>query len=149
MRVLCYKQGQEVIIMLANNNSSSVTPLFPNDSNVSQCHNCPLAATCNPLRIENMVRKLKDAIEYLNKWNDGTYIVTVDTNDFDVINHRYDLRAVIAGLNVILHEALGIPLGDLPDEWENQYPVVLPGDTPNERQKGRDGYVRLGPVSSV
>lgn len=120
-------------------NNSSVTPLFPNDSNVSvsPCHACPFTSTCNPLHVKNMERKLKDAIEYLNKWNDGTYIVTVDTNDFDVIRHCYDLRSVIAGLNVILHEALGLPLDDLP-RWEDQYPVVLPGDTPNERQKGCD-----------
>ena len=83
-----------------------------------------------------MEQKLRNAIAYLTAWNDGTYIVTVDSDDFDVLRHRYDLRAVIAGLYVILHEALGIPLGDLPDEWENQYPVVLPGDTPNERQTG-------------
>lgn len=133
--------------MLANNNSS-VPPLSSIDSycipNVSQCcppercHDCPLSSKCNPLRVEYMVRKLKDAIAYLNAWNNGTYIVTVDTNDFDVIRHCYDLRSVIAGLNVILHEALGIPLGDLPDEWENQYPVVLPDDTRTKRQKGRD-----------
>lgn len=84
-----------------------------------------------------MVRKLKDAIEYLNKWNDGAYIVTVDSDDFDILNHCYDLRSVIAGLSVILHEALEIPLGDVP-RWENQYPVVLPVDTTNERQKGCD-----------
>ena len=134
--------------MSANKCVRSVTPLSPNDfkclSNVSQCcppercHACPFTSTCNPLHVKNMERKLKDAIEYLNKWNDGTYIVTVDTNDFDVIRHCYDLRSVIAGLNVILHEALGIPLGDLPDEWENQYPVVLPDDTRTKRQKGRD-----------
>ena len=130
---------KEVIVMYPDNNSS-VIPLFPNDSNVSvsPCHDCPLSSKCNPLRVEYMVRKLKDAIAYLNAWNNGTYIVTVDTNDFDVIRHCYDLRSVIAGLNVILHEALGIPLGDLPDEWENQYPVVLPDDTRTKRQKGRD-----------
>lgn len=125
-----------------------VTPLTPNDfkclSNVSQCcppercHACPFTSTCNPLHVKNMERKLKDAIEYLNKWNDGTYIVTVDTNDFDVRNHRYDLRAVIAGLYVILCEALGRPLGDLPC-WEDQYPVVLPVDaTQAKSQKGCD-----------
>ena len=132
--------------MLANKCVRSVTPLTPSDfrcdSNGSccpeRCHTCPFTSTCNPLHVKNMERKLKDAIEYLNKWNDGTYIVTVDTNDFDVIRHCYDLRSVIAGLNVILHEALGIPLGDLPDEWENQYPVVLPDDTRTKRQKGRD-----------
>ena len=84
-----------------------------------------------------MERKLKDAIEYLNKWNDGTYIVTVDSNDFDVLRHRYDLRTVIAGLYVILCEALGRPLGNLP-RWEDQYPVVLPDDTQAKGQKGRD-----------
>ena len=129
--------------MLANNNSN-VTPLFPNEyqciSNVSQCcpperfHACPFSSKCNPLRIEKMVQKLKDAIEYLNKWNDGTYIVAVDTNDFDVINHRYDLRVVIAGLYLILCEALGRPLGDLP-RWQDQYPVHLPDD---KSRKGRD-----------
>lgn len=125
-------------------NNSSASPLSPNDfqciPNVSQCcseqsHACPLAAACNPLRVERMEQKLRNAIAYLNAWNDGTYIVTVDSDDFDILNHRYDLRAVIAGLSVILHEALGIPLGDVP-EWENQYPVVLPNDTPNGRQKG-------------
>ena len=84
-----------------------------------------------------MIRKLKDAIAYLDGWANGAYIVSIDSNDFDVLRHRYDLRAVIAGLSVILHEALEIPLGDVP-AWENQYPVVLPGDTPNERQKGSD-----------
>lgn len=128
-------------------NNSSASPLSTNDfqciPNVLRCcseqsHACPFATTCNPLRAEHMEKKLRDAIAYLTAWNDGTYIVTVDSDDFDILNHRYDLRAVIAGLYVILHEALGIPLGDLPDEWENQYPVVLPGDTPNERQKGCD-----------
>ena len=118
-------------------NNNSVTPLFPNDSNVSQRHDCPLSSKCNPLRVEYMIRKLKDAIAYLDGWANGAYIVSIDSNDFDVLRHRYDLRAVIAGLNVILHEALGRPLGDVP-AWENQYPVVLPGDTPNERQKGSD-----------
>ena len=81
-----------------------------------------------------MKRKISDAIEYLNKWNDGAYIVTVDTNDFDVLRHCYDLRSVIAGLSVILHEALGLPLGDLP-EWEDQHPVVFPNV---KSRKGRD-----------
>lgn len=83
-----------------------------------------------------MKRKISDAIEYLNKWNDGTYIVTVDTNDFDVLRHCYDLRSVIAGLYVILCEALGRPLGDVP-RWENQYPVVV-DEVRTKRQKGRD-----------
>ena len=118
-------------------NNNSVTPLFPNDSNVSQCHDCPFAV-CNPLRYRTMEQKLRNAIAYLDGWANGTYIVAVDTNDFDVINHRYDLRAVIAGLNVILHEALSLPLGDLP-RWEDQYPVHLPVDTTQvKRQKGRD-----------
>ena len=120
-------------------NNSSVTPLFPNDSNVSvsPCHDCPFAV-CNPLRYRTMEQKLRNAIAYLDGWANGTYIVAVDTNDFDVINHRYDLRAVIAGLNVILHEALSLPLGDLP-RWEDQYPVHLPVDTTQvKRQKGRD-----------
>lgn len=116
--------------MCTNNCMSSVTPLFPNDSkcnsNVSQCHDCPFAV-CNPLRYRTMEQKLRNAIAYLDGWANGTYIVAVDTNDFDVINHRYDLRAVIAGLNVILHEALSLPLGDLP-RWEDQYPVHLPDD---------------------
>ena len=129
--------------MSANKCVRSVTPLSPNDfkclSNVSQCcsercHACPFATTCNPLQIEYMKRKISDAIEYLNKWNDGTYIVTVDTNDFDVLRHCYDLRSVIAGLSVILHEALGLPLGDLP-EWEDQHPVVFPNV---KSRKGRD-----------
>ena len=115
-------------------NNSSVTPLFPNDSNVSQCHDCPLSSKCNPLRVEYMIRKLKDAIAYLDSWANGAYIVTVDSDDFDVLRHRYDLRSVIAGLYVILHEALGIPLGDVP-AWENQYPVHLPDD---KSRKGRD-----------
>ena len=117
-------------------NNSSVIPLFPNDSNVSvsPCHDCPLSSKCNPLRVEYMVRKLKDAIAYLTAWNDGTYIVTVDSDDFDVLRHCYDLRSVIAGLSVILHEALGLPLGDLP-RWEDQYPVHLPDD---KSRKGRD-----------
>ena len=129
---------KEVIVMYPDNNSS-VTPLFPNDSNVSvsPCHDCPLSSKCNPLRVEYMVRKLKDAIAYLNAWNDGTYIVTVDSDDFDVLRHRYDLRAVVAGLYVILCEALDRPLGDLPC-WENQYPVVLPDDTQAKGQKGCD-----------
>ena len=121
-------------------NNSSVTPLFPNDSNVSvsPCHDCPLSSKCNPLRVEYMVRKLKDAIAYLAAWNDGIYIVTVGSYDFDILNHCYDLRSVIAGLSVILHEALGLPLGDLPC-WEDQYPVHLPVDTTQvKRQKGRD-----------
>lgn len=127
--------------MCTNNCMSSVTPLFPNDSkcnsNVSQCHDCPFAV-CNPLRYRTMEQKLRYAIAYLDGWANGTYIVAVDTNDFDVINHRYDLRAVIAGLNVILHEALSLPLGDLP-RWEDQYPVHLPVDTTQvKRQKGRD-----------
>ena len=121
--------------MLANKCVRSVTPLTPSDcrcdSNVlccpERCHACPFATTCNPLQIEYMKRKISDAIEYLNKWNDGAYIVTVDTNDFDVLRHCYDLRSVIAGLSVILHEALGLPLGDLP-RWEDQYPVHLPDD---------------------
>ena len=119
---------KEVIVMYPDNNSS-VIPLFPNDSNVSvsPCHDCPLSSKCNPLRVEYMVRKLKDAIAYLAAWNDGIYIVTVGSYDFDILNHCYDLRSVIAGLNVILHEALGIPLGDLPC-WEDQYPVHLPDD---------------------
>lgn len=124
--------------MLANNNSN-VTPLFPNDSNVSvsSCHDCPFAV-CNPLRVERMERKLRDAIAYLAAWNDGAYIVTVDSDDFDILNHCYDLRSVIAGLSVILHEALEIPLGDVP-RWEDQYPVHLPVDTTQvKRQKGRD-----------
>ena len=83
-----------------------------------------------------MIRKLKDAIAYLDGWANGAYIVTVDTNDFDVRNHRYDLRAVIAGLSVILHEALEIPLGDVP-RWEDQYPVVF-DDMQVKRQKGCD-----------
>ena len=116
--------------MCTNNCMSSVTPLFPNDSkcnsNVSQCHDCPFAV-CNPLRYRTMEQKLRNAIAYLDGWANGTYIVAVDTNDFDVINLRYDLRAVIAGLNVILHEALSLPLGDLP-RWEDQYPVHLPDD---------------------
>ena len=95
-------------------------------------------AVCNPLRYRTMEQKLRNAIAYLDGWANGTYIVAVDTNDFDVINHRYDLRAVIAGLNVILHEALSLPLGDLP-RWEDQYPVHLPVDTTQvKRQKGRD-----------
>lgn len=132
--------------MSANKCVRSVTPLSPNDfkclSNVSQCcppercHACPFATTCNPLQIEYMKRKISDAIEYLNKWNDGTYIVTVDTNDFDVLRHCYDLRSVIAGLYVILCEALGRPLGDVP-RWENQYPVVV-DEVRTKRQKGRD-----------
>lgn len=130
--------------MLANKCVRSVTPLTPSDfrcdSNVlccpERCHACPFATTCNPLQIEYMKRKISDAIEYLNKWNDGAYIVTVDTNDFDVLRHRYDLRAVIAGLYVILCEALGRPLGDLPC-WEGQYPVVF-DETQAKRQKGRD-----------
>ena len=131
--------------MSANKCVRSVTPLTPNDfrcdSNVSQCcsercHACPFATTCNPLQIEYMKRKISDAIEYLNKWNDGTYIVTVDTNDFDVLRHCYDLRSVIAGLYVILCEALGRPLGDVP-RWENQYPVVV-DEVRTKRQKGRD-----------
>ena len=110
-------------------NNSSVIPLFPNDSNVSvsPCHDCPLSSKCNPLRVEYMVRKLKDAIAYLAAWNDGIYIVTVGSYDFDILNHCYDLRSDIAGLSVILHEALGLPLGDLP-RWEDQYPVHLPDD---------------------
>ena len=127
--------------MCTNNCMSSVTPLFPNDSkcnsNVSQCHDCPLSPKCNPLHVEYMVRKLKDAIAYLDGWANGAYIVTVDTNDFDVLRHRYDLRTVIAGLYVILCEALGRPLGNLP-RWEDQYPVVLPDDTQAKGQKGRD-----------
>ena len=133
--------------MCTNNCMSSVTPLFPNDSkcnsNVSQCcseqsHTCPLAAACNPLRVERMEQKLRNAIAYLNALNDSTYIVTVDSDDFDILNHCYDLRSVIAGLYVILHEALGLPLGDLP-RWEDQYPVHLPVDpTQVKRQKGRD-----------
>ena len=127
--------------MCTNNCMSSVTPLFPNDSkcnsNVSQCHDCPLSPKCNPLRVEYMVRKLKDAIAYLDGWANGAYIVTVDSNDFDVLRHRYDLRTVIAGLYVILCEALGRPLGNLP-RWEDQYPVVLPDDTQAKGQKGRD-----------
>ena len=126
--------------MLANKCVRSVTPLTPNDfkclSNVSQCHDCPFAV-CNPLRYRTMEQKLRNAIAYLDGWANGAYIVSIDSNDFDVLRHRYDLRAVIAGLSVILHEALEIPLGDVP-AWENQYPVVLPGDTPNERQKGSD-----------
>ena len=127
--------------MSANKCVRSVTPLTPNDfrcdSNVSQCHDCPFAV-CNPLRYRTMEQKLRTAIAYLDGWANGTYIVAVDTNDFDVINHRYDLRAVIAGLNVILHEALSLPLGDLP-RWEDQYPVHLPVDTTQvKRQKGRD-----------
>ena len=120
-------------------NNSSVTPLFPNDSNVSvsPCHDCPFAV-CNPLRVERMERKLRNAIAYLAAWNDGAYIVTVDSDDFDILNHCYDLRSVIAGLSVILHEALEIPLGDVP-RWEDQYPVHLPVDTTQvKRQKGRD-----------
>ena len=126
--------------MSANKCVRSVTPLTPNDfrcdSNVSQCHDCPFAV-CNPLRYRTMEQKLRNAIAYLDGWANGAYIVSIDSNDFDVLRHRYDLRAVIAGLSVILHEALEIPLGDVP-AWENQYPVVLPGDTPNERQKGSD-----------
>ena len=127
--------------MSANKCVRSVTPLTPNDfrcdSNVSQCHDCPFAV-CNPLRYRTMEQKLRNAIAYLDGWANGTYIVAVDTNDFDVINHRYDLRAGIAGLNVILHEALSLPLGDLP-RWEDQYPVHLPVDTTQvKRQKGRD-----------
>ena len=127
--------------MSANKCVRSVTPLTPNDfrcdSNVSQCHDCPFAV-CNPLRYRTMEQKLRNAIAYLDGWANGTYIVAVDTNDFDVINHRYDLRAVIAGLNVILHEALSLPLGDLP-RWEDQYPVHVPVDTTQvKRQKGRD-----------
>ena len=126
--------------MYPNNCMSSVTPLSPIDShcipNVSQCHACPLAATCNPLRVEYMEQKLRNAIAYLDGWNDGTYIVTVDTNDFDVLRHCYDLRSVIAGLYVILCEALGRPLGDVP-RWENQYPVVV-NEVRTKRQKGRD-----------
>ena len=125
--------------MLANKCVRSATPLFPNDSNVSvsSCHDCPFAV-CNPLRVERMERKLRDAIAYLAAWNDGAYIVTVDSDDFDILNHCYDLRSVIAGLSVILHEALEIPLGDVP-RWEDQYPVHLPVDTTQvKRQKGRD-----------
>ena len=124
--------------MYPNNCMSSVTPLSPIDShcipNVSQCHACPLVATCNPLRVEYMEQKLRNAIAYLDGWANGAYIVSIDSNDFDVLRHRYDLRAVIAGLNVILHEALGRPLGDLP-RWQDQYPVHLPDD---KSRKGRD-----------
>ena len=127
-------------------NNSSASPLSTNDfqciPNVLRCcseqsHACPFATTCNLLRAEHMERKLRDAIAYLAAWNDGIYIVTVGSYDFDILNHCYDLRSVIAGLNVILHEALGIPLGDLPC-WENQYPVVLPDDTQAKGQKGCD-----------
>lgn len=128
--------------MLANKCVRSVTPMSPNDfqciPNVSPCRTCPFAATCNPLQIEHMRRKVSDAIQYLDRWNDGAYVVTVDSDDFSVSGHRYDLRAVIAGLSVILHEALGLPLGDLPC-WEDQYPVVLPVDaTQAKSQKGCD-----------
>lgn len=128
------------------NNNSSASPLSTNDfkciPNVLRCcseqsHACPFATTCNPLRAEHMEKKLRDAIAYLAAWNDGIYIVTVGSYDFDILNHCYDLRSVIAGLSVILHEALGLPLGDLPC-WEDQYPVVLPDDTRTKRQKGRD-----------
>ena len=120
-------------------NNSSVTPLFPNDSNVSvsPCHDCPFAV-CNPLRYRTMEQKLRNAIAYLDGWANGAYIVSIDSNDFDVLRHRYDLRAVVAGLYVILCEALGRPLGDLP-RWEDQYPVHLPVDTTQvKRQKGSD-----------
>ena len=128
--------------MLANKCVRSVTPLTPNDfrcdSNVSccpeRCHACPFATTCNPLRAEHMEKKLRNAIAYLDGWTNGTYIVSIDSNDFDVLRHRYDLRTVIAGLYIILHEALEIPLGDVP-KWENQYPVVLLDD---KSRKGRD-----------
>ena len=129
------------------NNNSSASPLSTNDfqciPNVLRCcseqsHACPFATTCNPLRAEHMEKKLRDAIAYLAAWNDGIYIVTVGSYDFDILNHCYDLRSVIAGLSVILHEALGLPLGDLPC-WEDQYPVVLPVDaTQAKSQKGRD-----------
>ena len=128
------------------NNNSSASPLSTNDfqciPNVLRCcseqsHACPFATTCNLLRAEHMEKKLRDAIAYLAAWNDGIYIVTVGSYDFDILNHCYDLRSVIAGLNVILHEALGIPLGDLPC-WENQYTVVLPDDTQAKGQKGCD-----------
>ena len=129
------------------NNNSSASPLSTNDfqciPNVLRCcseqsHACPFATTCNPLRAEHMEKKLRDAIAYLAAWNDGIYIVTVDSYDFDILNHCYDLRSVIAGLSVILHEALGLPLGDLPC-WEDQYPVVLPVDaTQAKSQKGCD-----------
>ena len=118
------------------NNNSSASPLSTNDfqciPNVLRCcseqsHACPFATTCNPLRAEHMEKKLRDAIAYLAAWNDGIYIVTVGSYDFDILNHCYDLRSVIAGLSVILHEALGLPLGDLP-RWEDQYPVHLPDD---------------------
>ena len=81
-----------------------------------------------------MEKKLRNAIAYLDGWTNGTYIVSIDSNDFDVLRHRYDLRTVIAGLYIILHEALEIPLGDVP-KWENQYPVVLLDD---KSRKGRD-----------
>ena len=85
-----------------------------------------------------MEKKLRDAIAYLAAWNDGIYIVTVGSSDFDILTQCYDLRSVIAGLSVILHEALGLPLGDLPC-WEDQYPVVLPVDaTQAKSQKGCD-----------
>ena len=125
------------------NNNSSASPLSTNDfqciPNVLRCcseqsHACPFATTCNLLRAEHMEKKLRDAIAYLAAWNDGIYIVTVGSYDFDILNHCYDLRSVIAGLSVILHEALGLPLGDLP-EWEDQYPVVFPNV---KSRKGRD-----------
>ena len=129
------------------NNNISAAPLSTNDfqciPNVLRCcseqsHACPFATTCNPLRAEHMEKKLRDAIAYLAAWNDGIYIVTVGSYDFDILNHCYDLRSVIAGLSVILHEALGLPLGDLPC-WEDQYPVVLPVDaTQAKSQKGCD-----------
>ena len=129
------------------NNNSSASPLSTNDfqciPNVLRCcseqsHACPFATTCNPLRAEHMEKKLRDAIAYLAALNDGIYIVTVGSYDFDILNHCYDLRSVIAGLSVILHEALGLPLGDLPC-WEDQYPVVLPVDaTQAKSQKGCD-----------
>ena len=133
---------KEVSVMNPDNNSSA-SPLSTNDfqyiPNVLRCcseqsHACPFATTCNPLRVEYMEQKLRNAIAYLDGWANGAYIVSIDSNDFDVLRHRYDLRAVIAGLNVILHEALGRPLGDLP-RWQGQYPVHLPDD---KSRKGRD-----------
>ena len=85
---------------------------------------CPLARTCDPLRVLRMEKKLRDILAYLDAWNKGIFTVKAYSDEYDILNHRYDHRTAIGGLAVLAHEALGEPLDQL-TTWEDQYPIII------------------------
>lgn len=85
---------------------------------------CPLACTCDPLDVIRMEKKLRDMRAYLDAWNQGVFTVKAYSDEYDILNHQYDHRTAIGGLSVLVHEALGEPLDNLPT-WEDQYPIII------------------------